>query len=146
MIKWFKRFIKKLFHVEKEFLTSKKDESYFNSIIIMDKTPNEDSLNEKDFVEVIYRNQSYWAIFNCPCGCKNVISLPLQKNHNPHWRLEHSFEGKPTLYPSVWQNKGCMSHFWVVNGKIEWCGNTGVEPWIVESNYYENQKDKKVST
>ncbi|WP_423128484.1 DUF6527 family protein [Gaoshiqia sp. Z1-71] len=136
MIKWVKRLVKRLFHSEKKFLTSKKDESYFDSITIMDKTPNEDSLNEKDFVEVVYRNQSYWAIFNCPCACKNVITLPLQKNHNPHWKLEHSIEGKPTLYPSVWQNKGCLSHFWIANGKIEWCSNTGIEPWVAEPKYY----------
>ncbi|MHA7111349.1 DUF6527 family protein [Sunxiuqinia elliptica] len=146
MIKWFKRLIKRLFHVEKKFLKIKKDEVYFNSIIIMDKTPNEDSLNERDFVEVVYRKKSYWAIFNCPCGCKNVISLPLQENHHPHWQLEYSIEGKPTLFPSVWQNKGCLSHFWVVNGEIEWCGNTGIEPWIAEPNCYENPKNKKVRT
>ena len=135
MFKWLYRITNKRFHIEKEFSTEK-DECFYNAVIIKDKIPDENLLNERDFIEVVYRNQSYWAIFKCPCGCKKVISLPLQKKHNPHWELKCSIEGKPTLYPSVWQNKGCLSHFWIVKGKIEWCSNTGIEPWIAEPMYY----------
>lgn len=136
---WINRFIKKLFH-KREKISTDKDEYFYNSVILKDKIPYENSLKDRDFVEVVYRNQSFWAVFKCPCGCKNTISLPLQKNHNPHWKLEYSIDVKPTLYPSVWQNKGCLSHFWIVNGKIEWCENTGIEPWIAEPMYYEKPK------
>ncbi|OCW93950.1 hypothetical protein A9168_09555 [Macellibacteroides sp. HH-ZS] len=135
MIKWFKRLLKKILHIEND-LSICNEEAFFKSIIVTDKTPNEDSLKENDFVEVVYRNQSYWAIFICPCGCKNVITLPLQKYHNPHWQLEHSTDNKPTLYPSIWQNNGCLSHFWIKNGKIEWCNNSGFKPCITEPKHF----------
>jgi len=48
------------------------------------------------------------------------------------WKLEYSRDGKPTLSPFVWPNKGCLSYFWIVKGEIEWCINTGIEPWIAE--------------
>lgn len=105
------------------------DEVYFKKVIIKDKTPNNNDLRDKEFIKVIYKGKPYWAIFRCPCGCGYVISLPLQNTHNPFWEILHSTDNKPTLYPSVWQNEGCMSHFWIKAGKIKWCSNTGKRPW-----------------
>lgn len=116
-----------LFHYKKK-IKANNNTTYFNSIIIMNNIPNEDSLKEGDFAEVVYKNQSYWAIFMCPCGCKNVISLPLQKCHKIYWKLKPSIDNKPTLYPSIRQNNGCMSHFWIIKGKIKWCRNRNKEP------------------
>lgn len=135
MCKWLILLIKKVFY--KKGKHSIYTGTYlYHSVILKDKIPDENSLKDSEFVEVVYSKQSYWAVFKCPCKCGNLISLPLQKTHNPHWRLERSFENRPTLYPSIWQNKGCLSHFWIVDGRIEWCGNTGIEPWIAEPMYY----------
>jgi hypothetical protein len=29
--------------------------------------------------------------------------------------------GRPTLRPSVWLRTGCRSHFWIRDGRVEWC-------------------------
>jgi hypothetical protein len=103
---------------------------YFNTIIERDITPSNDLINEAEFIVVIYKKKPIWALFKCPCGCGYVITLPLQKPHNPRWSIHKSEFGRPTLYPSIWQNKGCYSHFWVEDGKVIWCKNTGIEPWL----------------
>ena len=123
--------------------SSNRKEYYFNVLTVKDRIPVDNLLRDGEFIEVTYRNKSYWAVFKCPCGCNTIISLPLQNTQNPHWNLQHSYGGKPTLNPSIWQNKGCFSHFWVINGKIEWCHNTGIEPWIAEPGLYEKPRIRR---
>ncbi len=114
------------------------EEIHFARIIIKEKTPETDKIFDKDFIEVIYKAKSYWAIFKCPCGCGSLISLTLQNTHKPYWNLKTSIEKRPTLSPSIWRNNGCFSHFWIKDGMIIWCGNSGIEPWIAEPEYYKS--------
>lgn len=100
---------------------SKEPPLHFKSMIIVSGTPNNDSIGDKEFVAVIHENTPFWALFRCPCGCGNVISLSLQKIHKPNWTVTRTKDGRPTLYPSVWQNKGCCSHFWIKDGRVLWC-------------------------
>lgn len=100
----------------------------FESITILPKSPSNELIGDKDFVVVVYKQKKYWALFKCPCGCGHVISLALQKSHKPTWSVRHSNDGRPTLSPSVWQNKGCKSHFWVSDGRVFWCSSTGEYP------------------
>lgn len=94
---------------------------FFNSITVLNKTPSNDSVADKQFILVMQRTQPIWAMFRCPCGCGYVISLPLQKIHTPHWVVTRSLGNRPTLYPSVSQSKGCRSHFWIEDGRVYWC-------------------------
>lgn len=112
---------------------SKKKPVYFNSIFIKNITPTNDSIDAGVFIEIIYKNKPLWALFKCPCGCQYVITLPLQKTHGPSWTVTVSEMGRPTLFPSVWQNKGCFSHFWIEDGIVYWCNNTGTVPWLKKS-------------
>jgi len=105
----------------------------FDSLTIFPKAPSNELIGEKEFVIVIYKRKKYWALFRCPCGCGHVISLNLQQSHKPNWSVRSSKDGRPTLSPSVWQNKGCKSHFWISDGRIFWCNSTGEYPW--ESKY-----------
>jgi hypothetical protein len=105
---------------------------YFSSIVEKESTPNNDSIQENEFIAVVYKRKPIWALFKCPCGCGYIITLPLQKPHNPKWTLYKSEFERPTLYPSVWQNKGCQSHFWIEDGKVIWYNNNVGEPWFDE--------------
>lgn len=96
---------------------------HFNSVSVMDKTPRNDAVGDKDFIMVVYQRKPLWTLFRCPCGCRHVISLSLQKIHRPHWKVRKNPEGRPSVYPSVWQYKGCCSHFWIRDGRVYWCGN-----------------------
>lgn len=108
----------------------------FKSIMTVSKTPRNESIGDNEFTAVIHQNTPYWAMFKCPCGCGTVISLSLQKTHRPSWTVEKTKSGRPSLYPSVWQNKGCCSHFWIKDGRVHWCNNSGIEPWVAEPEHY----------
>ena len=113
---------------------------HFNSLQIVNKTPINTAIKENEFIVVIHENALYWTLFKCPCGCGTVISLSLQKIHRPSWTVEKSKYGRPSLYPSVWQNKGCCSHFWIKDGRVQWCNNSGIEPWIAYPEHYSKPK------
>lgn len=66
-----------------------------------------------------------WAYLHCPCGCNNIIRLSLMKTHKPRWRIQSTFFGSATIFPSVRCNDGCYSHFWVRRGHVDWCADTG---------------------
>lgn len=120
--------------------TFEQEKIYFSTIAVTDKTPNADSIGKNDFIHVEYEGKSYWVMFRCPCGCNTLITLSLQKTHNPNWKLIQTENGRATLYPSIWQNRGCCSHFWINDGKVDMCFNTGIEPWNAEPEKYSKLK------
>lgn len=62
-----------------------------------------------------------WSVgMRCPCGCGQLIELPLIPEASPRWRLEVDDAELPTLAPSVWLHTGCRSHFFVRAGKVLW--------------------------
>jgi hypothetical protein len=62
----------------------------------------------------------------CPCGCGDVVQLNLLPTTRPRWRVEDHPNGTVTLFPSVWRQKGCRSHYHLRRGVIVWCsGRTG---------------------
>lgn len=101
--------------------------SFFN-ITTFKRTPRNTEVQPDTFYLVDPGNKPKWAMFLCPCGCEYVITLSLQNVHNPHWRLNNKVEGRPTLYPSVWQKTECYSHFWLKEGRIYWCEGSGKPP------------------
>lgn len=102
---------------------------FFDKIIHLTKTPSNDQIKPKEFVVVEAGKKRYWALFQCPCGCGHVISLSLQKVHRPRWTVKASKGKRPTLAPSVWQNTGCKSHFWISDGRVFWCQSSGEDLW-----------------
>ena len=103
----------------------KKPKLFFHEIVVDSKTPRNDAVELNTFYLVVKNNNPKWAMFSCPCGCGYVITLSLQKTHDPYWRLTTTKKGRPTLHPSVWQKTECYSHFWVRDGVVYWCEGTG---------------------
>ncbi|VAW79036.1 hypothetical protein MNBD_GAMMA12-354 [hydrothermal vent metagenome] len=84
----------------------------------------EDSIDnpKKKTLYVIGALDEPWqAELTCPCGCKDKIVLPLNDSTKPHWSLIITANNTPSLSPSVWRSKGCKSHFFLKQGKIDWC-------------------------
>jgi hypothetical protein len=114
--------------------SSKKPE--FPTIIVVPTTPPSNSVLPGDFYKVVYEGLSYWVLFRCPCSCGEMISLTLQASQWPHWRVEETAAHRPTLDPSIWRNKGCKSHFWIRDGSVVWCGDSGTAPYISRPDLY----------
>lgn len=105
----------------------------FFDINVTGKPPSNNKVAAGQFYCVVSANKQKWSLFKCPCGCGDVITLSLQPTHLPHWRLTLTDSGRPTLYPSVWRDKGCLSHFWVQDGRVSWCFDTGSHPGLRQS-------------
>lgn len=101
---------------------------HFNTINIVDKPPKNADVEAGDLYCVVSSGKEKWSLFMCPCGCGSIVTLSLQPLHNPFWKLAKMDSGRPTLYPSVWRDKGCLSHFWIKDGRVFWCADTGCHP------------------
>ncbi|MBK7362086.1 MAG: hypothetical protein IPJ01_07260 [Micavibrio sp.] len=101
----------------------------FAALKVTEKPPKNENISEQDFYYVAPSNKPKWALFKCPCGCGDVITLSMQPVHRPFWRLQETASRRPSLYPSVWRDKGCMSHFWLKDGRIFWVHDTGTSPF-----------------
>jgi hypothetical protein len=62
-----------------------------------------------------------WACLSCPGGCGVQISLSLNPDRRPRWDVEYDFWMRPTVSPSIHQQKMCQCHFWIRRGLIKWC-------------------------
>ena len=75
--------------------------------------------NPGDLV-LIERGRPRSIVMLCPCGCGEELTVNLDKRVTKAWRLYRS-KNNLTLYPSVWRESGCYSHFIVWNNRITWC-------------------------
>ena len=66
---------------------------------------------------VVFRGRPRNVVMLCPCGCGQEIVINLDSRTGPAWRLYWRGK-KATLYPSVWRESGCRSHFVIWNDKI----------------------------
>ncbi len=66
-----------------------------------------------------------WAVFRCPRYEDEIIQLSLMANRRPRWTVTADFIGRPTIHPSVRQLDGSFAHFWVKEGRVEWCADSG---------------------
>ena len=100
------------------------DSPDFLSQIVPDH-PSRDAL-PKNYVLVV-GGPSYkkWAYLKCPCGCGDFVMLSISKKTRPSWSVSLDFFNRPTIYPSILQTSGCMSHFWIKKGVVKWCKDTG---------------------
>jgi hypothetical protein len=67
-------------------------------------------------VALVERGTPRWFIFSCPCGCGEQLPINLDPRAGPAWRLYRGPRGV-SVYPSVWRDNGCESHFIVWDGK-----------------------------
>jgi Family of unknown function (DUF6527) len=81
----------------------------------------------KPGVIVVVGNQQVqkWACFRCPGGCSEVIKLSLNHNRSPCWSIQIDRLNQPTISPSIRQTNDCQCHFWIRQGQVEWCKDSG---------------------
>ena len=59
---------------------------------------------------LVVRGRPRRLVLRCPCGCGELLPINLDDRAGPAWRLYHEERGV-SLYPSVWRESGCESHF-----------------------------------
>lgn len=89
-------------------------------------------LKEPGQVVIVKRGNVRSIVFSCPDGCGELLTINLDPRAGKAWRLYRTNHGI-TLFPSVWRDNGCGSHFVVWRDKILWLGS---ESDYSESNIY----------
>jgi hypothetical protein len=74
----------------------------------------------RDLVLLSERGEQWSVAMRCPCGCGDNVELLLIAEAKPRWNLNVDRKGRPTLHPSVWRREGCLSHYFVRDGKVVW--------------------------
>ncbi len=80
----------------------------------------EDLLQSPGDTVMVVRGRPRLIVLLCPCGCGDEIVINVDENAGPAWSV---FNGganpsQLTLYPSIWRDTGCGSHFIVWEGRI----------------------------
>ncbi|MDP9632433.1 UNVERIFIED_ORG: hypothetical protein J2W85_004518 [Ensifer adhaerens] len=69
---------------------------------------------------MVFRSRPRSIVMACPDGCGETLVINLDSRADKAWRFDMRGEGL-TLFPSVWREGGCESHFIVWRGHILWC-------------------------
>jgi len=72
-----------------------------------------------DFV-LVRRGVLRSFVLRCPDGCGDTLTINLDPRSDKAWRFYRK-RRQVSLYPSVWRDSGCCSHFIVWNHTINWC-------------------------
>lgn len=75
-------------------------------------------LNDPGEAVIIERGVPRWMFLKCPCGCGDEIPINLDARAGKAWRYYNDSRHGVTLYPSVWRDTGCESHFIIWRGEI----------------------------
>lgn len=97
---------------------SKKLYRKYYSLISVDEDPEE--IEDGKMYHVGEGEYKWLVVFNCPCGCREIIKLNLLKEARPLWRVKIHDDGDVSLYPSVNRQVNCKSHFNITRNSVRW--------------------------
>lgn len=96
-------------------------------------------LKQPGDVVLVRRGVLRSMLMRCPDGCGETIVVNLDSRSGKAWHLD-TRGGKLTLYPSIWLEGGCESHFIVWRDKLIWCDR--FELGNLEPEYDPNLEEK----
>lgn len=67
---------------------------------------------------LVERGTLRWLLLSCPCGCRDEIPVNLDPRAGPAWRVYSRGKHELSMYPSVWRDTDCGSHFIIWRNKI----------------------------
>src|SRR6267378_4236509 len=67
---------------------------------------------------LIERGTPRWLLLACPCGCGAELPINLDRRAGKAWRVYKHGTTTLSVYPSVWRDTDCGSHFIIWRGNI----------------------------
>jgi hypothetical protein len=67
---------------------------------------------------IVERGRPRLLMLACPCGCGEEFPVNLDPRAGPAWRLYRDRRDRLTVFPSVWRESGCRSHYIIWGDKI----------------------------
>jgi hypothetical protein len=83
-------------------------------------------LREPGDAVIVRRGNLRSIAMACPDGCGENLTINLDPATGAAWRLYRRRRGL-SLFPSVWRDTGCESHFIIWNDALIWCDNHETE-------------------
>jgi Family of unknown function (DUF6527) len=59
-------------------------------------------------------------VMACPDGCGDTLTINLDPRTDKAWRFYRK-RNQVSVFPSIWRDTGCMSHFIIWNHIVVWC-------------------------
>lgn len=84
-------------------------------------------------IAVVVRGTPRSVLFQCPCGCGEILSINVDRDAGRAWRLLRQGD-TVSLLPSVWRTSGCMSHFILWRNDVWWCSNERDDNWLEDAD------------
>lgn len=81
-------------------------------------------LDEVETNIVYYIGDKDWKwllMFQCPCGCDDIIYLSLLEKSKQNWSIEGMNNNIFSIHPSINRQVGCRSHFFITHNEVRWC-------------------------
>lgn len=100
-------------------------------------------LNRPGDAVIVDRQGPRWLVLSCPCGCGAELPVNLDRRSGPAWRLYESRKGT-SVYPSVWRDTDCKSHFIIWRDNILMLGARADELWFDDVESSEDDLLKRV--
>ena len=94
-----------------------KDVLYPSVVQVPDQATALTHLQAGVLVLVMPGNKPKSLKFICPCGCGQAISINLMPQVAKAWRISNEPGRGISLWPSVWLDVGCRSHFIIRRNK-----------------------------
>jgi hypothetical protein len=60
---------------------------------------------------LVERGVPRWLLLSCPCGCGAELPINLDSRAGKAWRLYRQPKAGISVFPSVWRDTDCGSHF-----------------------------------
>jgi hypothetical protein len=86
--------------------------------IVKARSDANDQLRLRGDAVLVRRDTPRWLIMLCPCGCNEVIPINLDERSGPAWEYYGGGINGLSVFPSIWRDTGCKSHFIIWYGKI----------------------------
>ena len=85
-------------------------------VINLDDYP--ETVDDKVIYVVGDLQKPQYAVFLCPCGCRQKIELNMNPESRPRWEIQWHLMGTLSFSPSINRKVGCGSHFYLKNSKV----------------------------
>jgi len=95
-------------------------------IRLVDQHPMDDEIQDGIIYVVGGEGYQKWAYFRCPTERTEIIQLSLMQSHRPRWQVQWDWLQRASIHPSVRQTAGSFAHFWVRQGVVNICADSGI--------------------
>lgn len=113
---WFLSFFSKK-EIEATEIITKEVSNAFSYSYVVDLP---DTIKSKQILIIKDGVEPELLVLKCPCGCNQDIMLNLLKDTKPKWDFDFTSKDEINIYPSIWRNIGCKSHFFIKEGNVDW--------------------------